>query len=72
MTDCSKRKYKISKDKPAKRICEMDKEEAQRMKDYAFQMSNAAGYADEASLQNHWIGVEGECKERLKELEGTK
>lgn len=67
----SNRKYKITKSQPAKRICDMDRQEAQRMKDYAFQMSNAAGYADEAGLQNHWIGVEGECKERIRQIEST-
>ena len=64
----SKQKFKVSRKEPAKLISEMNEAEAQRIKDKATAMANAAGWADEARLQNYWIGIEAECAERINQL----
>lgn len=64
----SKKKYKVFKNQPAKRICEMDVTEAALVRGHAHQLSNACGFADDGRGQNHWIGVECECEARIKQL----
>jgi hypothetical protein len=56
-----KRKFKVNKKDPAKRIDQMDKAELIKLRDYATFMANAAGYADDGRMQNWWISVECEC-----------
>lgn len=65
----SKRKFKMRKDKPAIRICEMNLEEAKEAKECFYKLSSAAGYADDARRQNMWTGYECEADARVKELE---
>lgn len=63
-----KRKFKVNKKDPAKRIDQMDKAELIRLRDYATFMANAAGYADDGRMQHWWISVECECDAILKSL----
>lgn len=63
----SKRKFKIRKDKPAMRICEMNLEEAKDAMECFYKLSSAAGYAD-SGRQNMWCGYECECSLRIKQL----
>lgn len=63
-----KRKFKVNKKDPAKRIDQMDKAELIKLRDYATFMANAAGYADDGRLQNWWISVECECDCLIKNL----
>lgn len=63
-----KRKFKVNKKDPAKRIDQMDKAELIKLRDYATFMANAAGYADDGRMQNWWISVEGECNFRIKSM----
>lgn len=64
----SKRKFKIDKNLPAMRICEMNLEQATRAKEAFYKLSCAAGYADDGRRQNMWAGYEGEAEARIKEL----
>lgn len=66
-----KRKFKIKRHEPAKLITEMDSDELHLFVRKAFEMSNAAGYADDASRQNMWEGFRGEAESRLKTLEAS-
>lgn len=63
-----KRKFKVNKKDPAKRIDQMDKAELIKLRDYATFMANAAGYADDGKMQNWWISVECECNGLIKKL----
>ena len=63
-----KRKFKVNKKDPAKRIDQMDKSELIKLRDYATFMANAAGYADDGKMQNWWISVECECNGLIKNL----
>ena len=63
-----KRKFKVNKKDPAKRIDQMDKAELVKLRDYATFLANAAGYADDGRMQNWWISVECECDDILKSL----
>lgn len=63
-----KRKFKVNKNEPAKRIDQMDKAELSKLRDYATFMANAAGYADDGSKQTWWISVECECDAIIKSL----
>ena len=63
-----KRKFKVNRKEPAKRIDKMDKSELCKLRDYATFMSNAAGYADDGRMQNWWISVECECNHAISNL----
>lgn len=63
-----KRKFKVNRKEPAKRIDQMDKSELTRLRDYATFMANAAGYADDGRMQNWWISVECECNHAIRSL----
>lgn len=64
----TKRKFKLYNNRPSQRIDEMNVNDLKLLKAKAFMMSNACGYADDDKGQNYWIGVEGYCEERLKEI----
>ena len=63
-----KRKFKLYNNRPSQRIDEMSANDLHLLKTKASSMANACGYADDDKGQNFWIGVEGNCEERLKEL----
>jgi len=63
-----KRKFKVNRKEPAKRIDQMNKAELTKLRDYATFMSNAAGYADDGGQQTWWISVENECDSLIKSL----
>lgn len=64
----SKQKFKTNPKKPGKRICEMNLAEAEAIRERAFRLSNAYGYADDASRQNLWTGYENEALARIYQL----
>lgn len=64
----TKRKFKLYNNRPSQRIDEMSANDLQLLKTKSSAMANACGYADDGKGQNYWIGVEGDCEERLKEL----
>lgn len=43
----SRRKFKVAKDRPAVRICDMTLDEARAARDRFYARSSAAGYADD-------------------------
>lgn len=63
-----KRRFKLYNNRPSQRIDEMNATDLKLLKDKAFMMSNACGFADDGKGQNFWIGVEGNCEARLKEI----
>lgn len=63
-----KRKFKVSQNKPAKTIPEMNLDELLRLKKWATLKSNVAGYNDEGGWQNYWIGVEACCSVRINRI----
>ena len=63
-----KRRFKLYNNRPSQRIDEMNVTDLKLLKSKAFMMSNACGFADDDKGQNYWIGVECNCKERLKEI----
>lgn len=67
----SRRKFKVAKDRPAVRICDMTLDEARAARDRFYRLSSAAGYADDGPRQNMWTGYECEAAARIKELEET-
>lgn len=64
----TKRRFKLYNNRPSQRIDEMSATDLKLLKGKAFMMSNACGFADDGKGQNFWIGVEGNCEARLKEI----
>ena len=63
-----KRRFKLYNNRPSQRIDEMNATDLNLLKDKAYMMSNACGFADDGKGQNFWIGVELECESKLKTI----
>jgi hypothetical protein len=69
MIPAEKRKFSFHGNKEKKMIAEMNLDELRTAEKYCNMRSNAAGWNDEGTLQNYWIGAQNLCNKRIDELE---